>query len=179
MSRKDTDEIEGLRDIYDFRKCYDVVLACAFEPEEIGRDKIKKVFSFYDSIGEIVEKIDKRPYLPHKEIDLSWPCEKIYSIPNSIVIPTSDIVLGYLGINSLAAGIMLGSAQLCEIPITYLYEDYNNLDRLKVNITNLSTGEESIKDFVFKKEVYDLIEFKNEEECFSKLELSLKKFYER
>lgn len=177
MSRKNTEEIEGLRDIFDFREQYDVVLACAFEPEEIDKKKIKDAFNFYDSIGKIVEKISKRPYLPHREIDLNWTCGKIYSIPNNIVIPTSDIVLGYLGINSPAVGIMLGSAQTYGVPITYLYEDYNYLDRLKVKITNLSTGEESIKDEGFKGEVYDLIEFKDEEELFSKLELSLRKFY--
>ncbi len=177
MSKDDTEETSGLRDIFDFSERYDVVLACAFEPEEIGKVSQRGIFNFYDSIGEVIKKIGKRPYLPHKDIDLKWPNEKIYSIPNSIVIPTSDIVLGYLGINSLAAGIMLGSALTNSIPISYIYSDYEDLQRFKVRIIDLPSGVERVEDFGFKREVYDLIEFKDRDECFSKLEASLKKFY--
>lgn len=144
---------------------YDVVLACAFEPEEIfysHRDLID-VLIFYDNIGEIIQKIGKRPYLPHKEIDLGWDPSQMFSIPNEIVIPSADLVIGYLGINSTAAGIMIGSAQMFGIPLIYLDHDNSNLE----------------KDIGFKGLDYNLIEFSSEDDLLSKLELSLRKFYQQ
>lgn len=164
---------------FDFRKMYDVVLACPFEPEEIfpSRRDLMEVFEFYDKIGIVIEKIGKRPYLPHKEINLKWDAEKMYSIPNDIVIPNANIVIGYLGIASDTTGIMLSSAQMNRIPISYLYHEYKDLERLKVGIYNRSNNLFEI-DMGFKSEVYDLIEYKDENELLNKLELSLKKFYE-
>lgn len=166
---------------YDFRKRYDVVLACAFEPCEIfqSRRELMEVFEFYEKIGGVIEKIDKRPYLPHKEINLEWDPEMIYSVPNDIVIPNADIVIGYLGINSTAAGIMLASAQIRRIPISYLYHDYNDIEKLKVGTYDLFSKKFSEEDMGFKNEVYDLIESKEEKELLEILELSLRKFYEK
>ena len=173
MFRRESNIVIGLRDILDYRDEFDVVLACAFEPEEKGPEK----FNFYDKIGEAIEKIGKRPYLPHKEIDLNWPPEKIYDIPNSIVIPCSDIVIGYLGLQSNAAGIMIGSAFKNKIPVSYLYEKEIGLDSLKFELTNLTTGKTEIKDLGWKGEIYDLIEFEDENEALEKLRLSLEAFY--
>ncbi|MBS3080571.1 hypothetical protein J4221_03805 [Candidatus Pacearchaeota archaeon] len=62
---------------------------------------------------------------------------------------------------------MLSNAQNHNIPISYLYREPKNLDSLKIGRTDLG----------FRTEVYDLIEFKTEGECLTKLEASLKKFY--
>ena len=138
MSRPDTGESEGLRDIFGFTEEFDVVLSCAFEPEENGDTR----FDLYNQIGDVVRSVGKRPYIPHREIDLKWPPEKVYSIPNSIVIPTSDVVLCYLGLSSTAAGIMLGSAIRNRIPIIYLIEKQGDFDLLKMRADThtLSTG---------------------------------------
>jgi len=167
------DLVEGLRDIYDYREKFDVFLACTFESCERGNEK----FDFYDKIGKVVESVGKKPYLPHKEIDLNWPAEKIYDIPNQIVIPSSDIVIGYLGVQSYAAGIMIGSAFNYRIPVSYLYEKESGLDALKYQRTDLFTGETQTVDPGFRGNIYDLIEFENEEEALEKLKLSLEVFY--
>lgn len=173
MSKQGSTKVRGLRDIYGYYENFDVVLACAFEPEEKGNEK----FDFYDKIGEVIEGIEKKLYMPHKEIDLNWPCEKIYDIPNEIVIPCSDIVVAYLGLQSHATGIMTGSAFDNKIPVSYLYEKKVGLDSLKCQLTNLSTGRTQIVDPGWKGEIYDLIEFENEDEALSKLKLSLDAFY--
>lgn len=130
MSKLYTETTKGLRDIFGFRDTFDIFLSCPFESSEKGNTK----FAFYDKIGEVVRRIGKRPYLPHREINLQWPCEKIYTIPNSIVIPTSDVVLCYLGLPSTAAGIMLGSAVNNRIPIIYLFEKEEDFDSLKIRV---------------------------------------------
>ncbi len=140
MSRIDTERTEGLRDIFGFRDKFDVVLACAFEPEEKGGTK----FGLYEKIGRAVREIEKRPYLPHEEIDLQWPCEKIYTIPNRIVIPTSDIVLCYLGLPSDAAGLMTASALQNNIPLIYLFENDKDFQQLKVRIDTMELGSDVI-----------------------------------
>lgn len=180
MFKRGNSRKELIKD-FDFRKNYDVVLACAFEPCEIfhSRRDLMEVFEFYDKIGEVVKKIGKRPYLPHEEINLEWSPEKIYSIPNDIVIPNADIVIGYLGINSTVTGIMLGSAQKNRIPISYLYHNYKDLEKLKVGIYDLFSRKFTVEDMGFKKEVYDLIESNEENKLLNKLELSLKKFYDQ
>ena len=140
MSRPETELTDGLRDIFGFRETFDIVLACAFEPEEKGNTK----YELYEAIGEVIRKIGKKPYLPHREIDLQWPCEKIYTIPNKIVIPTSDLVLCYLGISSLAAGIMMGSAINHSIPIIYLFEKQEDFNSLKVREDTYDLGKDMI-----------------------------------
>ncbi len=136
MSRKDTPLTEGLRNILGFRENYDVVLACAFEPEENGNTK----FELYDKIGLVVKNISKRPYLPHKELNLNWPLGKIYSIPNGIVIPTADVVIAYLGLPSSAGGTMIGSAVQSKIPIIYLYEKTEDFESFKIRADTITLG---------------------------------------
>ena len=141
MSKQDTESIEGLRDIFDFRNNYDVVLACAFEPEEKGDTK----FELYNRIGWAVKNVGKRPYLPHNELDLDWPPGKIYSIPNNIVIPTADVILGYIGLPSLATGVMIGSAIKSDLPMIWLYESEQDFEGLKVIIDKISL-DDKMKD---------------------------------
>ena len=173
MSKQGSTKVRGLREIYGYHNKFNIVLACAFEPEEKGNEK----FDFYNKIGEVIDSIGKKPYLPHKEIDINWPPEKIYDIPNSIIIPCSDIVIGYLGLQSLATGIMIGSAFEHKIPVSYFYEKKVGLDSLKCQLTDLSTGKTKIVDPGWKGEIYDLIDFENEDEALSKLKLSLEAFY--
>lgn len=193
MSKQGSTKIRGLRDIYGYHDRFDVVLACAFELEEKGNEK----FGFYDKMGGVTQSIGKKPYLPHKEIDLNWPPEKIYDITNKIVIPCSDIVIGYLGLQSLATGIMIGSAFKHKIPVSYFYEKKVGLDSLKYKKTNLELGinEYSVElisgdtknvdpsceivDPECRGEIYDLIEFEDENEALEKLKLSLEAFYNK
>ncbi len=177
MSKQDTTIIAGLRDIFGFREKYDVVLACAFEPEEKGHTK----FKLYDRIGEIIEKIGKKPYLPHQELSLEWSQEKIYSIPNSIVIPTSDILLAYIGLNSSAAGVMIGSAINNKIPIVYLYEEKENFRFFQIRNDTI-IPERDMVDIGFKdtKDYDKGLEFASiniSDGNLEKLEKCLRRFY--
>jgi len=172
--------IKYLNKCYDFRKNYDVVLACAFFPSEIFYFKkdLKEVHEFYDKIGQLIRNIGKRPYLPHKEIDLEWETEKVDSVINNIIIPNSDIVIGYLGIDSNLVQTMLYSAQRNRVQIIYLYNDSESLERLKNELDSLYKEKSLEKYIEFKKGVFELIESKDEKELLSKLELSLNRFYE-
>jgi hypothetical protein len=181
MARNDTAESSGLRDIYGFREGFDVALAAAFEPDvEPG---CRERFGFYDEVGRVVERLGKRPFLPHRHVDLEWSPEKIVGIVNGIVIPTSDIVVAYLGVNSGAGGIMIGRAFQARVPVSYLYERSVGLDDLRCGIIGVDplTGQSRVRisESGFKGDVYDLIEFEGDEEGLQKLELSLKRFYER
>lgn len=177
MSRQDTSTTEGLRDIFGYRENHDVVLACAFEECERGNER----FDLYDRIGKVVEGLGKRPFLPHREIGLDWVPGKVYSIPNSIVIPTSDVVLAYLGLPSTAAGIMLGSAVQNGIPIIYLFENERDFESLKVRMDTISLGNGIVdigivdtRDHTDKLE-YESVNIGNGK--LEKLEDCLKRFY--
>lgn len=182
MSRLDSKIVDGLRDIYGYHDRFDVFLACAFEPKEKGPEK----FDFYEKIGEVIKKLGKGPYLPHKEIDLNWPNEKIYDIPNEIVIPCSDIVISYLGLQSITAGIMVENAFEKKIPVSYLYEKEVGLDPLKYRSEEFILTKEGVQqiktkiiDPGWRGDIYDLIEFENEEKALEKLKLSLEAFYKQ
>ncbi|MEN9626265.1 MAG: hypothetical protein RL557_593 [archaeon] len=183
MARLETAHTRGLRDFFGFYKSFDVALACPFEDVEIPDDNLRrKTFDFYDSIGNMVKKLGKRPYLPHREIDLNWEPRKIFRLVNEIVIPMCDIVLTDVHIPSHAAGIMMGSAVISRIPLIYFYDEYADLETLKVNVTEISSLEAKsyIKDWGFDSNtsVVDLIESQDNGEKLSRLEISLKKFYE-
>ncbi len=70
--------------------------------------------------------------------------------------------------------------------MSYLYRKYTDLDNLKVGITEFGvsndglTSQSYVKDCGFGSsvEVYDLIESSDDVGLFSKLEASLKRFYE-
>ncbi|MEK6914699.1 MAG: hypothetical protein AABW83_03545 [Nanoarchaeota archaeon] len=116
---------------FDFRKRYDVFLACAFEPQEIFYSKrdLCETYNFYEQIGEIIKKFKKRPYLPHKEINLNWDSNTISNILNDVIIPNSDIVISYLEIKSESVENILASAKKKRISIYSLIEseDKNKL----------------------------------------------------
>ena len=178
MARNETIETEELREIYGFHEKYDVTLACAFEPD-VDRG-CERRFTFYDSIGKVVERLGKKAFLPHKHADLNWSPEKIVGIINGIVIPTSDLVLAYIGINTTSGGVMLGKAITSGIPVSYMYEDESCLNYLKSLIIIIDeAGRERtvVREPGFRGNVYDLIQFDNDKDGLRKLELSLKKFY--
>lgn len=161
MARPDDSGVAKYKEMYGIRNRFDIVLAVAFEPEEKGDIR----FVFYDALGERIRRLGKTIYLPHREIDLGWPCEKIYDIVNEIVIPTSDLVLCYAGLPSTATGIMAGSAIKHRVPVIYFYERgrENNFDSNKL----------------FRADVQDLIEFDNDEEALEKIEASVRAFYKK
>lgn len=134
MARKDTEETEGLRDIFDFRKRYDIILAGDYE---IEKEKSKKRLDLYENIKEKIEKVSKRAYIPNKDLEESWSPDKTYIVLNNIIIPTSDLVLSYLGLTSIATCIMTSHAAKNNIPIAYLYEKQDDLDRFALKTTTM------------------------------------------
>jgi len=179
MARTENEEIPGVRDILDYRKSFDVFLACDFESQN-GKQRIP----FYERIGEIIFGLGKRPFLPHREIDLKEDPGKLVSIIQGIVIPSSDIVLAYLGGEPMSTGMMMGWASAKGIPLSYLYhENSQALEGLKVGLVSIDTKKRKTKtrvvDMGFHRgvEVYDLIEFGSDNEALIKIESSLKAFY--
>jgi hypothetical protein len=181
MARPETNETRKLRREYDFYAKYDAALICAFNP-----GKTYERTGFCDAIGDVVRKLKKRPFIPHRDISTDWYPGEIISITSSIVVPTVDIIIAYLDEtnDNQYVAYMLGTAGALGIPTTLMYKDYNLLDDFKILAacvdmetgTSTDFGEE---DPLFRyNDIRDLIEFNNEEEALSKLELSLRAFYQ-
>lgn len=113
MTVADNPEVTKLRNYYGYRDRFDIVLACAFEECEQGA----KNFGFYDKIGDIAKGYGRRIFLPHKNINPEWDASKTYEVVNRIVVPESDLMIAYLGVQSTAAGIMMMSAKAESVPI--------------------------------------------------------------
>lgn len=177
MSRQDTEVIKGLRDIFDYRENFDVFLSCCFDKSEKGEEK----FELYDRIGEVVKNLGKRIFLPHREIRLDWVSGKVFSIPNSIIIPTSDLVLCYLGLESTDTGIMLASASINKIPIIYLFENDKDFDKLKAGLSIISLQNEVVDRGIFNTRDYtDKLEYESvniNNGNLTNLENCIKRFY--
>jgi len=177
MAKPDNEEIRGLRDILDYRKQFDIYLACDFETD-MGKSRIP----FYEDIGKIMERLGKRTFLPHKELDLNEDPGRLVSIALGIVLPSTDIVLAYLGGESGSTGIVIGRALASNIPVSYLYEENGvGLESLKYGLVSvdLETGRTKTRviDPGFRGEVYDLIEFKDDKEALKKIDASMRAFY--
>lgn len=136
---------------------FNVVLACAFEPEENAEQK----FEFYDLIGETIRERGKNAFLPHREINLKWHPQMIYEKITAFAIPNSDLVIGYLGLESTATGIMLSHATECRKPVITLLED-----ELEMPLLRLPTLRETIK-------------FSSNQDLTKKLKESLDNFYQK
>ncbi len=164
MAKQDSRRVEYLRREYNYNNVFDVVLAAPFEPEVENGCESK--FSFYDEIGDAVRKLGKRIFMPHRELLLSWSVYKIYNVANEIVIPSSDIMLCYMGIESTAAEMMVAKAQLTGIPVVYFFEKYLNR---KVPV--LANGDEPLGKV-------SIIKFDSDKDGIDKLVENLNRFYE-
>ncbi len=162
MARADSKEIELLRHEYYFYKKFDVALITNFESNDGGTDR----FPFFDSIGAAIEKLEKKVFLPHRELSIDWQPNKIYNVANGIVIPTVDIALCYYGIESIAVGIMAARAQLSKVPLTYFWEE--SLDK---RAPVLSFGSRPVGSV-------NIFRFRTDKECIDLIVEKLNKFYE-
>lgn len=96
-----------------------------------NEDEVKE---FYASIGKLCRKKGLTAYVPHlngtdpkKDPDVS-PSE-VYN-RDKREVRTSDLVIAYVGINSLGVGIELGWAEMMGIPIVLLHEKGEHVSRL-------------------------------------------------
>ncbi len=96
---------------------YDFALLAAFEPCERGDSK----YAFYNDIGALVERLGKRIFLPHRDMDLALDGTMMCAVAKEAIIH-SDLALCYTGLESTAAGIMLRYAQEVAIPIVIFRE---------------------------------------------------------
>ena len=151
----DLSRIESYKDIYGYRKVFDICLATPFEPEETDGSR----YGFYEKTSEKIGKLGKKIFVPHKEIDLNWPPAKIYDIIQEIIIPHSELVLCEISA-SLAAGMMGGRAYQCKKPVIHFYRKGAFLENI-----------------IFRLDVFDLIEYTQEKEALEKIKLSVEKFY--
>jgi hypothetical protein len=158
MARQDTQKTAEYRTMYDYQKRFDLTLATAFELEERGNTR----FDFYDRIGKAVNELGRTIFLPHREISLDWPPEKIHDIATEIVVPTSDLVIAYAGIPSSAGGVMVGAAYQNNVPVIYFYE---------------KGREGNLSDICFRADVWALIEFETDEEAISRLREQIKYYF--
>jgi hypothetical protein len=156
------------------RDKFDIVLACAFEPEEKGNTK----FGFYDKIGNIIRNLGKVPYLPHRELDLRRSPGKMFSKLEKAFNPKPDLTLCYLGIPSEAMGIITGMAVINQIPIIYLFEQktdfFSPLITGSIETGKLDPRIVNIRDYVGNLE-FDSINVSGEN--LNELKKSLNKFY--
>lgn len=113
MTLPNTPEIEAMRELHNYPESFDIVLAAPFESWERGAEK----FALYDKIEAIVKRLGKSIFLPHREIGTEWPPKKVYAVVNQIVIPTSELMIAYLGLQSTAVGQMLANATLDRLPV--------------------------------------------------------------
>ncbi len=101
---------------------YDIFLASAFEPE--ADPGCEKNFSLYDAIGKRLEsRLEKRVFIPYKEIDLSLNPRETYKIIESS-INRSRLVVADLEVESIAVGSMLSlAARNHRKPIIYFHPE--------------------------------------------------------
>ncbi len=121
MSRPNNAKSRMFRDEHEYDRRFDIVLAAAFEECEKGNEK----FELYEKIAAVARRADRAIFLPHKEIEKDWKPEKVYAVTNEIVIPTSDLMIAYLGLQSTAAGIMMQRAAFNGVPIIAFCESRN------------------------------------------------------
>jgi len=149
--------VKDCRNMYDYNEKFDICLAAAFEDSETDGSH----FPLYDKIGGLVENLGKRLFIPNREIDLQWSVEKIYDIVQEIIIPSVELVIADVAIESTAGGMMLGRAYQTNTPVIFFYE------KEKANL----------EATIFRSEVFSLIEYKTEEELLERLENSIKEYY--
>lgn len=159
MARPETFSQENLRHIYNYWDVFDIALLADFESE-----RAKKRFDFYDKIGEAVASIGKRIFLPHKHIESTWEPEKVYAVPNNILIPSLDLVLFYAGLAHADPGIMVQRAVHAGIPVLCFY--------------NISEREEASTLTRPLTTCIDTIIYENEARAVEKIKEAVQDFYE-
>ncbi len=160
MARPETFSQESLRHVYNYWDMFDVALIADFESE-----RAKEKFDFYEKIGEAVTSIGKRIFLPHKHIEGTWEPEKVYAVPNNILIPSLDLVLFYAGLAHTDPGIMVQRAAHAGIPVLCFY--------------NISEGEEAYTITKPLTTCIDTIIYENETRAVERIKETVKKFYEK
>ncbi len=142
---------------------YDIVLAAAARPGTGAEDK----WPLYAGIGEIIGRLGKVAFLPHRDADIGTIGEReLGQRMQRIISGSVDLVLYYAGIGSLAARIALITACDRNVPVTFFYEHCNQ--RLY---------EETVRSLELPQRT-ERIMFEKEDEALSRLEESLKMFYD-
>ena len=107
--------------------------------------------------------LGKKAFLPHREVADNWTDSQVYNVINRIVIPSSELVLGYLGIPDVDTGMMLQNAIRFQKPVILFYEDgIDHHKEVRINPTispivfrtdneALEKLEKALRDFPFKK----------------------------
>lgn len=98
------------------------------------------VKSFYESIGEVCKKCQLIPYVPHLYTDPDknptlTPIEVFQTDKTNV--SAADILIAYIGINSLGVGMELAYAEMAQIPIFLLYEKGKNVSRFPRGIPSI------------------------------------------
>ena len=142
---------------------YDILLAAAARPGTGAEAR----WPLYDGIAEIVGKLGKEAFLPHRDADIRKIREKeLGELMQRIIAKKVDLVLYYAGIGSLAARIALITACDREIPITFFYEHHNH-GLYDATVRNLELPERT-----------EQIVFETEAEALAIMEDSLRRFYQ-
>lgn len=139
-------------------RIWDLVLAGAFEPGEGAEPK----YPFYQEIKSVCERAGKRLFLPHEDID--WQTLKPAELVRRVrgIIRSTDLVVGYSGIPSAAAGIMLEMARHDSVPAILVYD----------------VGKAHHREMRALPEIIAEIEFSTETEALTRLETALNTFYQ-
>ena len=160
MAKRETASQLLLRRDYDYEKVFDVGLLAEFEGH-VAEPK----FAFYDKIGEAIESLRKRVFLPHREVQPGWGPRQVYSIVNEIVVPSLDLALFYGGLAGADAGMMVQKATREGVPVICFYE-LEQRDQAATLTRPLTT-------------CVDTIIFENEARGIERLRSAVAKFYVR
>ena len=93
--------------------------------------------ALYEEIGNVCEEIGISAYIPHKhtdpDINKDVTPETVFMVDKQEVL-TSDLIIAYVGIQSLGVGMELGLAFTNNIPVILLYESNQRISRMILGI---------------------------------------------
>jgi hypothetical protein len=141
---------------------YQVCLATPFEDFEADVSR----YPLYESIGKLMEQKGKKTFIPHRDIMDDWPDRKVYTEVNEVIIPSTELVIGDIGmrddgIGSTAVGMMITTALQHRIPLIFFYKQGRKIKDKELNLF-YETPE---------------IEYQTDKELLKRLETKVKEFF--
>ncbi len=97
--------------------------------------------AFYEAIGDLCSELGFAAHVPHLYTD---PLKNADLLPRVVyetdkaAVRAANIVIAYVGLNSLGVGIELGWADEWNIPLILLYEEGKKISRLPRGIPNIA-----------------------------------------
>jgi len=114
--------IQDFRDLWDYRKEFDVVLGTPFNVRSSNYSK----FIFYNKLGKEIEDLGKRVFIPYRDINPEWSRKKVRDIVSKIVVPLSELVLVDAKAPQYVYDLIVTKADKLEIPLTLYFRNFSS-----------------------------------------------------